>query len=158
MRTRNWQQRKKLNFRNLKMNCTENWGQLETLSMPRFPSPMMRYMTSYSLLLYHTNNTYIIFLRILFLLQANNAVIRFWGEKRMEPNLRNHVELVELTGIADTRKGTWYELEVSDSFFSSSFLKAYYDSSWIMIHLALFINKGLCLVQSIFLAPRWYQI
>ncbi|XP_050240900.1 serine--tRNA ligase-like [Quercus robur] len=37
--------------------------------------------------------------------EANNAVIRCWGEKRMEPNLRNHVELMELTGIADTRKG-----------------------------------------------------
>ncbi|KAM3707389.1 hypothetical protein ACB098_02G023100 [Castanea mollissima] len=36
--------------------------------------------------------------------EANNAVIRCWGEKRMEPNLRNHVELMELTGIADTRK------------------------------------------------------
>ncbi|XP_075653051.1 serine--tRNA ligase-like [Castanea sativa] len=37
--------------------------------------------------------------------EENNAVIRCWGEKRMEPNLRNHVELMELTGIADTRKG-----------------------------------------------------
>ncbi|XP_050238586.1 serine--tRNA ligase-like [Mercurialis annua] len=37
--------------------------------------------------------------------EANNAVIREWGEKRMEPKLKNHVELVELLGIADTKKG-----------------------------------------------------
>ncbi|KAA3465390.1 serine--tRNA ligase-like [Gossypium australe] len=39
------------------------------------------------------------------ILQANNAVIRTWGEKRLEPKLKNHVELVELLGIADTKKG-----------------------------------------------------
>ncbi|EXC15377.1 Serine--tRNA ligase [Morus notabilis] len=38
--------------------------------------------------------------------EANNAVIRLWGEKRLEPKLKNHVELVELLGIADTKKGT----------------------------------------------------
>ncbi|MBA0760313.1 hypothetical protein Gotri_023065 [Gossypium trilobum] len=37
--------------------------------------------------------------------EANNAVIRIWGEKRLEPKLKNHVELVELLGIADTKKG-----------------------------------------------------
>nr|DAD19465.1 TPA_asm: hypothetical protein HUJ06_020928 [Nelumbo nucifera] len=37
--------------------------------------------------------------------EANNAVIRSWGEKREEPKLRNHVELVELLGIADMKKG-----------------------------------------------------
>lgn len=41
-------------------------------------------------------------------LQANNAVIRSWGEKLSVPQgqkLKNHVELVELLGIADTKKG-----------------------------------------------------
>ncbi|XP_073525574.1 LOW QUALITY PROTEIN: uncharacterized protein [Phyllobates terribilis] len=38
--------------------------------------------------------------------EANNAVIRTWGEQRAEPKLKNHVELVELLGIADTKKGT----------------------------------------------------
>lgn len=38
--------------------------------------------------------------------EANNAVIRSWGEKRVEPKLKNHVELVELLGIADTKKGS----------------------------------------------------
>ncbi|BBH06611.1 seryl-tRNA synthetase / serine--tRNA ligase [Prunus dulcis] len=37
--------------------------------------------------------------------EENNAVIRSWGEKRMEPKLKNHVELVELLGIADLKKG-----------------------------------------------------
>ncbi|XP_077212714.1 serine--tRNA ligase-like isoform X2 [Tasmannia lanceolata] len=37
--------------------------------------------------------------------EANNQVIRFWGEKRMEPKLRNHVELVQRLGIADLVKG-----------------------------------------------------
>ncbi|KAK3002406.1 hypothetical protein RJ639_021709 [Escallonia herrerae] len=37
--------------------------------------------------------------------EDNNAVIRSWGEKRLEPKLKNHVELVELLGIADTKKG-----------------------------------------------------
>ncbi|XP_011022067.1 PREDICTED: serine--tRNA ligase [Populus euphratica] len=34
-----------------------------------------------------------------------NAVIRAWGEKRGEKKLRNHVDLVELLGIADLKKG-----------------------------------------------------
>nr|XP_048324487.1 serine--tRNA ligase isoform X1 [Ziziphus jujuba var. spinosa] len=37
--------------------------------------------------------------------EADNAVIRSWGEKRVEPKLKNHVELVELLGIADLKKG-----------------------------------------------------
>ncbi|KAH6802427.1 seryl-tRNA synthetase / serine-tRNA ligase [Perilla frutescens var. frutescens] len=37
--------------------------------------------------------------------EDNNAIIRSWGEKRMEPKLKNHVELVELLGIADLKKG-----------------------------------------------------
>ncbi|CAI0378058.1 unnamed protein product [Linum tenue] len=37
--------------------------------------------------------------------EANNAVIRVWGEKRTEQKLKNHVDLVELLGIADTKKG-----------------------------------------------------
>ncbi|KAG7968553.1 hypothetical protein I3843_08G160200 [Carya illinoinensis] len=37
--------------------------------------------------------------------EANNEVIRSWGEKRLEPKLKNHVELVELLGIADLKKG-----------------------------------------------------
>ncbi|KAL2514757.1 Serine--tRNA ligase [Forsythia ovata] len=38
--------------------------------------------------------------------EANNAIVRSWGEKRTETKLKNHVELVELLGIADTKKGT----------------------------------------------------
>ncbi|XP_078430837.1 seryl-tRNA synthetase / serine-tRNA ligase [Wolffia australiana] len=37
--------------------------------------------------------------------EANNAVVRSWGERRLEDNLKNHVELVELLGIADLVKG-----------------------------------------------------
>ncbi|KAL3538080.1 hypothetical protein ACH5RR_001446 [Cinchona calisaya] len=37
--------------------------------------------------------------------EENNKVIRTWGEKRIEPKLKNHVELVELLGIADMEKG-----------------------------------------------------
>ncbi|CAA7394734.1 unnamed protein product [Spirodela intermedia] len=38
--------------------------------------------------------------------EANNAVVRSWGERRLEDKLKNHVELVELLGIADMVKGT----------------------------------------------------
>ncbi|KAL2934754.1 Serine--tRNA ligase [Bienertia sinuspersici] len=38
--------------------------------------------------------------------EANNAVIRTWGERRLEPKLKNHVELVELLGIVDSKKGS----------------------------------------------------
>ncbi|CAK9167983.1 unnamed protein product [Ilex paraguariensis] len=37
--------------------------------------------------------------------EANNAIIRSWGETRSEPKLKNHVDLVELLGIADIKKG-----------------------------------------------------
>ncbi|GAV63172.1 tRNA-synt_2b domain-containing protein/Seryl_tRNA_N domain-containing protein [Cephalotus follicularis] len=37
--------------------------------------------------------------------EANNSVINSWGLKRLEPKLKNHVELVELLGIADLKKG-----------------------------------------------------
>ncbi|PWA36309.1 hypothetical protein CTI12_AA594500 [Artemisia annua] len=40
------------------------------------------------------------------LYKANNVVIRTWGEKRTEPNLKNHVKLMEDLGIADTIKGS----------------------------------------------------
>lgn len=32
-------------------------------------------------------------------------MIRTWGEKRVEPKLKNHVELVELLGLVDMKKG-----------------------------------------------------
>ncbi|XP_010550968.1 PREDICTED: serine--tRNA ligase, cytoplasmic [Tarenaya hassleriana] len=41
--------------------------------------------------------------------EANNAVVRSFGEKRLATTgqkLKNHVELVELLGIADTKKGS----------------------------------------------------
>uniref|UniRef100_A0A7N0VCI3 serine--tRNA ligase n=1 Tax=Kalanchoe fedtschenkoi TaxID=63787 RepID=A0A7N0VCI3_KALFE len=37
--------------------------------------------------------------------EANNAVVRRWGEKREEEGLKNHVELVDLLDIADLVKG-----------------------------------------------------
>ncbi|KAK1404309.1 Serine--tRNA ligase [Heracleum sosnowskyi] len=37
--------------------------------------------------------------------EDDNVVIRSWGEKRSEQNLKNHVDLVELLGIADLEKG-----------------------------------------------------
>ncbi|KAL4202468.1 hypothetical protein AMTRI_Chr02g221260 [Amborella trichopoda] len=37
--------------------------------------------------------------------EENNAIVRTWGDKRMEGNLKNHVELVQLLGIADLAKG-----------------------------------------------------
>ncbi|KAJ8529482.1 hypothetical protein K7X08_036317 [Anisodus acutangulus] len=37
--------------------------------------------------------------------EANNAIIRSWGEKRTEKGLKNHVDLVEALGIADITKG-----------------------------------------------------
>ena len=32
-------------------------------------------------------------------------MVRSWGEKRLEPKLKNHVDLVKLLGIADLKKG-----------------------------------------------------
>ncbi|PIA40197.1 hypothetical protein AQUCO_02500121v1 [Aquilegia coerulea] len=37
--------------------------------------------------------------------EENNEVVRSWGENRMEPDLLNHVDLVERLGIADLIKG-----------------------------------------------------
>ncbi|EPS69221.1 hypothetical protein M569_05545, partial [Genlisea aurea] len=37
--------------------------------------------------------------------EENNAVIRSWGEKRTELKLKNHVDLVELLDVVDTKKG-----------------------------------------------------
>ena len=45
------------------------------------------------------------FTKMLFKSQANNVALRSWGQTRMEPKLRNHVELIKLTGIADTKTG-----------------------------------------------------
>ncbi|PKU62707.1 Serine--tRNA ligase [Dendrobium catenatum] len=36
--------------------------------------------------------------------EADNQVVRTWGERRMEGKLRSHVELVEKLGIADLKK------------------------------------------------------
>ncbi|KAH9614786.1 hypothetical protein KSS87_022896 [Heliosperma pusillum] len=38
--------------------------------------------------------------------EANNQVIRTWGEQRIEANLISHVDLVELLGIVDTKRGS----------------------------------------------------
>ncbi|CAN0909868.1 Serine--tRNA ligase, cytoplasmic [Linum grandiflorum] len=37
--------------------------------------------------------------------EANNEVVRVWGEKRTDKKLKSHVDLVELLGIADLKKG-----------------------------------------------------
>ncbi|KAH0465081.1 hypothetical protein IEQ34_005184 [Dendrobium chrysotoxum] len=37
--------------------------------------------------------------------EADNQVVRTWGERRMEGKLRSHVDLVEKLGIADLKKG-----------------------------------------------------
>ncbi|KAL6873596.1 hypothetical protein ACP4OV_013678 [Aristida adscensionis] len=37
--------------------------------------------------------------------EANNAIVRTWGERRMEENLKNHVDLCRMLGIADSEKG-----------------------------------------------------
>lgn len=42
-------------------------------------------------------------------MQANNAVTKVWGEKLVASpglKLKNHVDLVELLDIADTKRGT----------------------------------------------------
>ncbi|CEG01469.1 Aminoacyl-tRNA synthetase, class II [Ostreococcus tauri] len=38
--------------------------------------------------------------------EDNNKVERVWGEKRMEENLPNHVDLIAMLDIADTEQGT----------------------------------------------------
>ncbi|XP_020245694.1 serine--tRNA ligase [Asparagus officinalis] len=37
--------------------------------------------------------------------EANNLVVRTWGERRLEGKLRNHVDLVDMLGIADLKNG-----------------------------------------------------
>nr|XP_043638718.1 serine--tRNA ligase-like [Erigeron canadensis]XP_043638719.1 serine--tRNA ligase-like [Erigeron canadensis]XP_043638720.1 serine--tRNA ligase-like [Erigeron canadensis] len=37
--------------------------------------------------------------------EADNEIVRSWGEKREATKLRNHVELVDLLGIADMKRG-----------------------------------------------------
>lgn len=38
--------------------------------------------------------------------EANNAIVRTWGTKRMEENLPNHVDLIGMLDIADVEHGT----------------------------------------------------
>ena len=38
--------------------------------------------------------------------EANNAIVRTWGAKRMEENLPNHVDLIGMLDIADVEHGT----------------------------------------------------
>ncbi|EXB54736.1 Serine--tRNA ligase [Morus notabilis] len=42
---------------------------------------------------------------------ANNVVIRSWGEKRLEPELKNHVDRVRLLGIVDTKRALLEQLD-----------------------------------------------
>ncbi|KAM0950001.1 putative serine--tRNA ligase [Dioscorea sansibarensis] len=37
--------------------------------------------------------------------EANNEIVRVWGDRRMEDKLKNHVDLVKLLDIADLEKG-----------------------------------------------------
>ncbi|XP_042383791.1 serine--tRNA ligase-like [Zingiber officinale] len=73
--------------------------------------------------------------------EANNAVIRTWGDRRMETNLRNHVELVKRLDIADLEKG-------ADVAGGRGF---YLKGDGVLLNLAL-INYGLA-----FLTKRMYQ-
>ncbi|XP_074579529.1 serine--tRNA ligase [Curcuma longa] len=73
--------------------------------------------------------------------EANNAVIRTWGERRMETKLRNHVELVKRLDIADLDKG-------ADVAGGRGF---YLKGDGVLLNLAL-INYGLA-----FLTKRMYQ-
>ncbi|XP_031478544.1 serine--tRNA ligase [Nymphaea colorata] len=76
-----------------------------------------------------------------FLDEENNQVIRTWGEKRTEANLRNHVELVQLLGIADLNKGA--DIAGGRGF--------YLKGAGVLLNQAL-INFGL-----MFLTKRGYQ-
>ncbi|KAG9457943.1 hypothetical protein H6P81_002451 [Aristolochia fimbriata] len=73
--------------------------------------------------------------------EGNNAIARSWGEKRMEGKLRNHVELVQLLGIADLVKG-------ADVAGGRGF---YLKGAGVLLNQAL-INFGLA-----FLAKRGYE-
>ncbi|KAL6649407.1 hypothetical protein ACP70R_013631 [Stipagrostis hirtigluma subsp. patula] len=37
--------------------------------------------------------------------EANNAIVRTWGERRLEDNLKNHVDLCQMLDIVDLEKG-----------------------------------------------------
>jgi seryl-tRNA synthetase len=41
------------------------------------------------------------------LLQENNVVLRTWGERRMESNLMNHVDLCRKLDIVSFEEGTF---------------------------------------------------
>jgi hypothetical protein len=42
---------------------------------------------------------------IVFFSQANNAIVRTWGERRQEGNLKNHVDLCIMLDIVALEKG-----------------------------------------------------
>lgn len=48
-----------------------------------------------------------------FFSQDNNQVVRKWGTERHEEKLYNHVDLVEMLGIADVEKGQYFRRMVS---------------------------------------------
>ncbi|XP_008809578.2 serine--tRNA ligase-like [Phoenix dactylifera] len=73
--------------------------------------------------------------------EANNEVIRTWGERRMEGKLRNHVDLVKLLDIVDAEKG-------ADVAGGRGF---YLKGEGVLLNMAL-INFGLA-----FLKKRKYQ-
>ncbi|CAN6449457.1 unnamed protein product [Victoria cruziana] len=73
--------------------------------------------------------------------EENNQVIRTWGEKRTDVKLKNHVELVQLLGIADLNKG-------ADVAGGRGF---YLKGAGVLLNQAL-INFGL-----MFLTKRGYQ-
>ncbi|WOK93106.1 serine--tRNA ligase [Canna indica] len=73
--------------------------------------------------------------------EANNAVIRAWGDKRMEGELRNHVDLVKLLDIVDLERG-------ADVAGGRGF---YLKGDGVLLNLAL-INFGLA-----FLSERHYE-
>ncbi|XP_008788904.1 serine--tRNA ligase-like [Phoenix dactylifera] len=73
--------------------------------------------------------------------EANNEVIRIWGERRMEGKWRNHVDLVRLLDIVDMEKGT--DVAGGRGF--------YLKGEGVLLNMAL-INFGLA-----FLRKRNYQ-
>ncbi|WOL15277.1 serine--tRNA ligase [Canna indica] len=73
--------------------------------------------------------------------EANNAVIRAWGDKRMEGKLRNHVDLVKLLDIVDLERG-------ADVAGGRGF---YLKGDGVLLNLAL-VNFGLA-----FLSERRYE-
>ncbi|URD74424.1 seryl-tRNA synthetase [Musa troglodytarum] len=69
--------------------------------------------------------------------EAENAVIRTWGEKRTEGKLKNHVDLVKLLDIVDLEKG-------ADVAGGRGF---YLKGAGVLLNLAL-INYGLAFLRS----------